>query len=589
MTRALWVRQAAAWVRRGSWSGVLPSGVPGPMRNVVASIPAGTTDTVRIADELPDGGASVTGIRRTRNDPSGSLGGPFSIVDQPGMSYPRSGPIPTPAGQKDYRDFIYLTPSSTPYTVTSEAVNGNATPPAYGAPVSAQATLTPPVVVQPEQPGAGVRTTSASPVRRAQDVVLIKGVTMHAPRTQYENFTAVLAFLDFTGIKRVRTGFGTAIASSTKLAQIKDLILNGFRPRGITLCLVLDMDDWSGGSAASTDAQMATIATQMVTYLRDMGILPDVAFIETDNEPSDADLEKARRRTVAIHNALKADPAAAHIVRGTSSLADTNSAWKYQALGANGGVPNAQAVTFHDYPGVDRMMSGPVNPSDNGYAITNTMGRNGRFVLPTPSGVPLQILSTENAFSSGTTGDGGKNMPDAARAVQEPRIWLEHARGIPSGDRAIDVLLSCNYEMRDRGTNSDTEDRFGMADVNWNPKAPARSIRNYMLLLNDPGATSLTFTPGALGHSWSGADNDFREEVMQKTDGSWWIAYWQEWVTWDGSTIRNPAPRNMTLHLPSSRTVTSYNPVVGTDGTGRGAGTNFALQCGAVATLLRIA
>ena len=107
MSRALYLRTAAGtWVRRGGWSGDGVTG-PGPLRNVVGTAVSPTT--ARIADELPadDGGSPLTGIRRTRNDPTGTLGGPYSVVDPPTQ---RS------------RDFINLAPSTQPYVLTATPV-----------------------------------------------------------------------------------------------------------------------------------------------------------------------------------------------------------------------------------------------------------------------------------------------------------------------------------------------------------------------------------------------------------------------------------------------------------------------------------
>lgn len=383
-------------------------------------------------------------------------------------------------------------------------------------------------VVVPEEPDppvvpSGVRTTSASPVRRAQEIVDIKGVTLHLTYqgTPYTDFNAVLNALDYVGIKRVRDGWGTG------RDNIAALVRDQFRPRGIKLCLVSDMDDWPPG----------TTATQLVAYHKAYGYMQDIAFIEGDNEPggfspTDAALEQARSRTAAIHLAFMAEPTASHIIRGTPSLADTNADIKYQKLALNGGLPNTQAVTFHDYPGGDRMMND---------TILNTLGRNGRHIKPTPSGTPLKIISTETGFSSGTTGDGGKNMPDAARPAQEVRIWLEHARGLGTGDRAIDVLLSCNYELVDQSSGADTEQAFGMFEQDWTPKPAATALRNAILLLRDPASTALSFAPTALGHTLAGASSATRSMLMQKADGAWWLAIWQQQVTWNGSTIQNPA------------------------------------------------
>lgn len=86
--------------------GVVADSAPGPMRNVVGSVVSSTTG--RISDTLPwnDGGTPITGIRRGRNDPTGTLGGPWSTIDTPDTTF---------------RDFQNLAPGV--YEFTTAAIN----------------------------------------------------------------------------------------------------------------------------------------------------------------------------------------------------------------------------------------------------------------------------------------------------------------------------------------------------------------------------------------------------------------------------------------------------------------------------------
>ena len=422
-----------------------------------------------------------------------------------------------------------------------------------------------PVVVAP-----GVRTTSSNPVRRSQEIVDIFGVAGHLTYPAYSDYNAVVTAMDYLGCKRFRDGWGTG------RQPIADLIINQFRPRGIKLCLVHDSRDWPAG----------TTAAQMVAEHKARGILPDILYAEGSNELDlSGNLASARTQALAHTAAYKAEPAAAHIIRCGPSLADTNADSKYQAVGV---LPDATAMTFHDYPGGDFQMSGPVSNTDASYAITNTLGRNARYNVPTPSGTPVPVISTETGFSDGTTGDAGKNMPRAAGAAQELRIWLEHARGIGGGDRAVDVMLSCHYELKDQGTGTDTEQRFGLFDASWQPKPAATAIRNAIALLRDGNANALTFAPAQLGHTLTGTTSLTRSLFMQKSDGSWWLALWQQEKTWNGTTTLNPPPVTVTLTVPSTRTVTSYDPVSSQTGTVRGTGTSFALQSSATPQLIKV-
>lgn len=84
----------------------VPDGVPALMRDVEGTKINSTTG--RISDVLPwdDGGYPIVGIRRTRNDPTGTMGGVFSAIDPPTSTY---------------RDFFNLAPGV--YEFTTTAIN----------------------------------------------------------------------------------------------------------------------------------------------------------------------------------------------------------------------------------------------------------------------------------------------------------------------------------------------------------------------------------------------------------------------------------------------------------------------------------
>lgn len=87
--------------------GVVALTKPGAMRNVGATSADATSAT--LSDSLPEdtGGSPITGIRRTRNDPTGTMGGSWTTVDPPNTTS---------------RVFLGIAGPAT-YTLTTSAIN----------------------------------------------------------------------------------------------------------------------------------------------------------------------------------------------------------------------------------------------------------------------------------------------------------------------------------------------------------------------------------------------------------------------------------------------------------------------------------
>lgn len=507
----------------------------GPAGVATLSVPAapqtGTTPTTTVSVQssanrldaswtLPTGAVSST-AGRNGTDTGG--GGPWI-----------SDPKPVPANTQD---FTYLDPNQT-YTITvrilmsdGSTVVGTATgkPTALPTDTGTDTGGTPPATPG-TQPVAGVVTTSDNPVRRAQEFVDSCGVSIHMTYPAYSDYEKVKTALDYLGVTHVRDGFGTGRNGIFSFVAS--------RMPYVRFCLVLDERDWPGGySAQQQVSELTGKGTASTSFL---------PYLELVEGPNERDLAGAQAAAGSYLRARISPFRAVGVKVASPSLADTNADAKYQSMGAM----DVDFVTFHDYPGIDRQMND---------TIARTKGRNGRYVLPGRTNIP--VISTEHGWASSPSGDQGKSMPPSGPFThQHLRVYLECFKGLPG---TTWNYRTYKYELKDQG-NGTVEQTFGFFDQNWAAKPAATAVRNMLAILKDPSPSSLQFTPQAPpGFTVSGGQSSSRRLFMQKATGQWYMALWEQQVTWNGSSTLTPGGSNVTLSWSGSQDVKVYRPSAG--------------------------
>ncbi len=94
---------------------------------------------------------------------------------------------------------------------------------------------------------------------------------------------------------------------------------------------------------------------------------------------------------------------------------------------------------------------------------------------------------------------------------------------------------------------------FGLMNQDGTAKPAGVALHDLTTLLADPGAGS--FTPGALVYGLDGTLGSENTQLMQKSDGSYWIAVWDE----------NDAAHSVTLTLgATASTIVVFDPVTST-------------------------
>jgi len=94
---------------------------------------------------------------------------------------------------------------------------------------------------------------------------------------------------------------------------------------------------------------------------------------------------------------------------------------------------------------------------------------------------------------------------------------------------------------------------FGIMNTDGTPKPEGAAFHNLMTLLADAGTTAKTFTPQSLPYALSSTSDGERSYLMQKSDGSYWLAVWNESLV---------GTHTLTVNLPTAaQQIKVYDPI----------------------------
>ena len=95
---------------------------------------------------------------------------------------------------------------------------------------------------------------------------------------------------------------------------------------------------------------------------------------------------------------------------------------------------------------------------------------------------------------------------------------------------------------------------YGLLDGNLQPKPAYYALTNLIHLLADTGTWS--GPPDALNYSLSGGDRFLMHTLLEKSDGTFYLALWLAESDWDGAKQITPAPENIQVSV-SGHTILS--------------------------------
>jgi hypothetical protein len=145
-------------------------------------------------------------------------------------------------------------------------------------------------------------------------------------------------------------------------------------------------------------------------------------------------------------------------------------------------------------------------------------------------GKPLMV--TETGYHNATSGSGGhRAVSERAAGKYIPRLLFEYFnRG---------VKRSYLYELIDlRNAPSKRDANFGLLRNDGSRKPAFVALRNLIDILDDPGTA---FTPARLDYRLSGHTANVRHRLLQKRDGTFYLALWQSRTSYDTGERANRA------------------------------------------------
>jgi hypothetical protein len=173
------------------------------------------------------------------------------------------------------------------------------------------------------------------------------------------------------------------------------------------------------------------------------------------------------------------------------------------------------------------------------------------FDLLAIDGPGVPVVMTESGYVVNNT-PKQNIIPESVEAVYEPRLLL-HAwnKG---------VVRTYVYELIDEPSSTTG---FGLMRSDLTVRPAYTALANLMSLLND---TSTAFSPAKLTYSLTGTTTGVETTLLQKQDGSFWVALWLKGSIWDVNLVKSTplTPQQVTLSVVGGPKVQSISTFDGT-------------------------
>lgn len=141
------------------------------------------------------------------------------------------------------------------------------------------------------------------------------------------------------------------------------------------------------------------------------------------------------------------------------------------------------------------------------------------------------VMATETGYHTATAYTGGhRPASEAAEAVYLPRLFLEYYRR--------GIVRTFSYELLDEFSDPakrEAESNFGLLRNDLSPKPAYTALKNLIAICSDK---SSSFTPGKLDYTVAGDQSELRQLLLQKSDGSFYIALWRATSVWNNKSLQ---------------------------------------------------
>src|SRR5579859_27992 len=363
----------------------------------------------------------------------------------------------------------------------------------------------------------------------AENFINSIGVNTHLDflSSSYSNLSAVESAINYLGVKNLRDSpENTADLGATGLwqqvANATGAKFDAYMPEG---------------SAANMQASLGYIGT-----LAEQGIL---TFLEGGNE-EDQPYATSQGNSLAATALFQQQVNSLGHQLGLKVInMSFGVGWGTSPTGDYGTVGNLAAYTdyanAHVYPGTGNTPGATLAALD---ADANLAA----------AGKP--VINTELGwYTTGSTTDAS-----AVSVTVQAKYTLD---GLLDAYKAGDPQTFL-YELLDQHAGStNNEYNFGLFYADGTPKPAATAIHNLTTLLADNGAA---FTPGQLGFQLSGTLATDNSLLLEKSDGSFWLAVWNETrLSGPTSPTDISVPNHtVTLTLAGTANIQVFDPLTGT-------------------------
>jgi hypothetical protein len=220
-----------------------------------------------------------------------------------------------------------------------------------------------------------------------------------------------------------------------------------------------------------------------------------------------------------LYSAIKSNSALASLPVVGPSLGNTNS----DGSNVSGALDYGN---IHSYPNGEA-------PEDN---VTRLLSMASEMSGSKP------VMATETGYHTALNWHGDhKPVSEAAEATYMPRLFLDYfSRGI---------VRTFSYELVDEfpnPANDQSESNFGLLHNDLSPKPAFTALKNLTAILADPGRS---FAPGKLNYTVSGDQSDLQQVLLQKSDGSYYLALWRDDSVWNNESRTPLSPPSGTVKL----------------------------------------
>jgi len=361
------------------------------------------------------------------------------------------------------------------------------------------------------------------------------GINTHLDFTAYSSqLSTVIADLRYIGVKNIRDSANSAADLGTTGSWQQVANATGAK-----------FDAYLGeGSVATMQSGLANAVT-----LAKQGILN---FIEGGNEEDQSyatSLGNSLAKTAAYQQTVYTT---AHALGVSVINMSFGTGWGTSSTGDYGTVGNlasyANYANAHTYFGT----------GNTPLSTIATLNSDAQLAA-----VGKPVITTEMGwYTTGSTTDAS-----ADTVTEQAKYMLD---GLLDAYQAGDAKTYL-YELLDEGTSTtNTEDHFGLFYANGTAKPAAVALHNLTTLLADTGTTATTFTPTGLSYQLTGTLSTDHSMLMQKSDGSYWLAVWNEARLSGPSTPAAITVPNHTVTLTlasAATTIEIYDPLTGTTAT----------------------